>query len=69
MGLTEHLVSHDVKPALQRVLRATKPALYRVAPNSAAPAPLRGLSCAKRFHPHYSGHPHYITRTIEGPRL
>ena len=25
--------------------------------------------CAKRFHPHYSGHPHYIARTIEGTPL
>ena len=46
MGLTAHLGRHDVKPAL-----------YRRPANSAAPALLRGLSCARRFHSHYTGHP------------
>lgn len=58
VGLTAHLGAYDFRHALYRVVRATKPALYRGAPNSAAPSLLKGLSRAKRFHQHYTGHPH-----------
>ena len=35
------------------------------APYSAAPALyVPGSVCDKRFQPHYTGHAHYITRTI-----